>query len=581
MVSRSQRRRRARAEPEDAAEAAEAARQKREEARKLREAALAKAEANADLLKAQLLVPEGVSELKRPAHKRRKVQSRGVSNATHVDATVEEQCEQWGMNAQLGENLRSLLKIERFFAIQVRAISKFLASSGDLCISAPTGSGKTLIFAVPIVASLANRVVQRVRALILLPTRELALQCRSVLDALCTDTKLVVACSIGQTSFEQAETAVCACDILVCTPGRLVDHLKLTTGFTLEHLNFFVMDEADRLLSQRYQGWLEKIYEATFSDKTGHAVWDGGRLKLHASSARSQFGNNVASHRFDEPVLRRVLCSATLTRDPAQLAALNLRRPIYVTLHVSHNTGEAAPGPDAAALEDQTLNKESQQEEVGNGALDTARAQSGEDEDPIQGFALPESLKDHILVCKSQQKPLALVQLIISFEGAPSLVFAASVEATHRLAVFLKLLLGESVAEISSSQSQKKRSNILSRLNDGKISTVIVSDVMARGIDLDNLRNVVNYDIPGHTKAYVHRVGRVARAGRVGRSFTILQPKEVRSYKRMRAQIHHQTPTEIHFDEALIQESLEEIQSSLEQMKTQVKEEARAKRRGR
>lgn len=524
----------------------------------------------------QLQVPEGNADLKH-AGKKRKLEQRslGVSNAAQVELTVEEQCAAWNVDGQIGVNLRSRLNIDRFFAVQVRAISKFMASSGDLCISAPTGSGKTLIFSVPIVASLMNRVVQRVRALVLLPTRELALQCRSVFDSLCAGTQLSVASSVGQTPFEQDQVAIRSCDILVCTPGRLVDHLKLTEEFTLEHLNFLVIDEADRLLGQRYQNWLQQIYEAAFQDRPGQAVWENGKLRLEATSARKQFGSSVASHRFDEPSIRRILCSATLTRNPEQLAALNLRRPIHVTLHavVPKSTKEHGKAENiSASASDGDTN-------VGKEESGAKASEESAETEVLQGFSLPETLTEHVIVCELREKPMALVQLLKSFDGQPTLVFASSVEATHRLAVFLKLYLGEGIAEISSSHNQKQRSKALAALGNGSISTVVVSDVMARGIDLDNLVNVINYDLPSRLPGYVHRVGRVARAGRDGNSYSILERKNTKPYKRMRAKLHHKDSILIKFDAEAAAEIGPAVTECLLKMKETVKAQAKAKRR--
>ena len=188
-----------------------------------------------------------------------------------------------------------------------------------LCLVAPTGSGKTLAFALPVVQGLIGRTVPRLRALVILPTRDLAVQVHRVFRTLCQGTSLRVAAAVGQSDFsrersmlskaggteELAGVSVAAQlalglieaplgadgssdtepfgapatdedgelvplagsppDILICTPGRLVDHLDETPGFTLEHLRFLVLDEADRLLGSAGSvrtGWLARLRTA-------------------------------------------------------------------------------------------------------------------------------------------------------------------------------------------------------------------------------------------------------------------------------------------------------------------------------
>lgn len=153
--------------------------------------------------------------------------------------------------------------------------------TGDVCISAPTGSGKTLAYVLPIVQCLLTRVVPRVRALVLVPTRDLVHQVYSVFKTYTAGTPLRVMSSAGQRAFlvEQAELQRGAVDILVCTPGRLVDHLDQTTGFTLQHLRFLVVDEADRMLTQSYQNWVHRVYASAFP---GHVDDSPGSHTLRA-----------------------------------------------------------------------------------------------------------------------------------------------------------------------------------------------------------------------------------------------------------------------------------------------------------
>lgn len=154
---------------------------------------------------------------------------------------------------------------------------------GDLCISAPTGSGKTLAYVLPIVDILSKRVVTRLRAVVVLPTRDLVTQVKETFDAFVKGTNLVVAAASGQQSFAHEQSALVGSagseypggksrvDILITTPGRLMDHLTSTPNFTLQHLRFLVIDEADRLLNQSYNDWLNQILHATRPEQRPHA----------------------------------------------------------------------------------------------------------------------------------------------------------------------------------------------------------------------------------------------------------------------------------------------------------------------
>ena len=196
---------------------------------------------------------------------------------------------------ELSSSLHPALKamgVRRLFPVQAAAVRTLLTEGsmlchpGDVCVAAPTGSGKTLTYVLPIVQVLSTRTVVRLRALVILPTRELVTQVVSVLSAVAAGTGLIIKSATGQQSFAQEQRALVGetsreqaggeiaqggaslVDILVCTPGRLVDHLASTPGFTLQHLRYLVIDEADRLLGQSYQHWLPRVIAAAEGSDT-------------------------------------------------------------------------------------------------------------------------------------------------------------------------------------------------------------------------------------------------------------------------------------------------------------------------
>lgn len=239
---------------------------------------------------------------------------------------------------------------------------------GDLCISAATGSGKTLAYVLPMVESLKAQRSRHLRALIVVPTRELVAQVRETAEMCSVGTSLRVGTAIGHHAFKSEQDMLVKrgqaydqdghealrrkaesvddsemletdyveefydllpfhvpeytsnVDILICTPGRLVDHIKSTKGFTLQHLEWFVVDEADRLLDQSFQEWVEVLQTAMVSEPSEPQP---------GQSFRPLF---LAPHLGLRPYgwVRKVVLSATLTRDLQKLSSLNLRNPKLV-----------------------------------------------------------------------------------------------------------------------------------------------------------------------------------------------------------------------------------------------------------
>eukprot|EP00850_Spirogloea_muscicola_P000169 SM000001S04571 [mRNA] locus=s1:955847:958877:- [translate_table: standard] len=389
----------------------------------------------------------------------------------------------------------------------------------DLCVCAPTGSGKTLAYALPVLQALSARVVRRLRALVVLPTRDLAVQVKAAFDPLAAAVGLAVGLAIGQTSLgaegaqlveapspvhdggalllplglcSRADSDAGAAapgsrvDILVATPGRLVDHLTETPGFTLEHLLYLVVDETDRLLRQSYQEWLPCVLAAAgdsqhHQDRPLRSLSSLGAIRTvrRWCLERGQRGER-------RPRLTKLVLSATLTQDPAKIARLDLHKPLYIT---------------ASAAE--------------------------------RRYKLPSQLREFKLVCRAGEKPLCLLALLHHLPLATTIVFTASVEATHRLFVLLQSFEGlpVRVVEYSSLQHQRARSASLGDFKSGRAHVLVASDAMTRGMDVDDVAHVVSYDAPVYAKTYVHRVGRTARAGKPGTAYTILRKEEVKHFK--------------------------------------------------
>ena len=347
----------------------------------------------------------------------------------------------------------------------------FTASSpvpSDICVSAPTGSGKTLCYLLPILSRLRSRVVPRLRAVIVLPTKDLANQVHSVFVEYTRKTDLKVIILNRDTHTLLADSAP---DILVSTPGRLVDSLNSESSFSLEYLEFLVVDEADRLLDQSYHEWIPYIISRIPSYP---------RSRLHSNMTLSVH-------------CRKLLFSATLTRNPERLSQLDLYRPV---LYCVENT-------------------------------DTQRHK----------YTLPPNLHQTIVTCSStQDKPLLLYHILTQKSFSSTLCFTNSKDNTRRLFLFLSKL-GFCVNEFSSLLSEKQRKTIFHKFSANEIDILICTDTMARGIDIQSVSNVINYDCPPFLKNYVHRVGRTARALQEGNAYTLLEKCEVYHFKKMMKEV--------------------------------------------
>lgn len=380
----------------------------------------------------------------------------------------------------------------------------------DLCINSPTGSGKTLAYALPIVQMLSTRAVKCLRALVVLPTRDLALQVKQVFAAIAPAMGLSVGLAVGQSSIAdeiselikkpEHEAGICydpqdvlqelqsSVDILVATPGRLMDHITTTKGFTLEHLCYLVVDETDRLLRESYQSWLPTVLKLTRPYDESLVPGVNNFLPYASGSLKTirRCGVERGFKGKSYPRLAKMVLSATLTQDPSKLAQLNLHHPLFLT------TGQ-------------------------------------------RRYQLPEKLESYKLICVSKLKPLYLVAVLQHLGGEKCIVFTSSVESTHRLCTLLNFFgdLKVKIKEYSGLQRQSVRSKTLKAFREGEIQVLVSSDAMTRGMDIEGVRNIINYDMPAYVKTYVHRAGRTARAGQTGRCITLLRTHEVKRFKKL------------------------------------------------
>lgn len=383
-------------------------------------------------------------------------------------------------------------------------------SNGDLLVNASTGSGKTLAYSIPIIESLMNRVVPRVRAIILVPTKPLINQVKATLLSLSKGTNLYVMSLKNDISIKEEGSKIKnnTPDIIVSTPGRLVDHL-ISGDLTLDHLRWLVIDEADRLLNQSFQNWCEILISRLRPQEPNLDQWT--------------------------PQVQKLIFSATLTTDAGKLSLLKFHKPRLVIIN-----------------EEQELVNEI--------------------------FSVPKTLSEYTIkygTSKNSIKPLILSKFLIKNNKLNNvLIFTKSNESSIRLTKLLELLMKQFHQSLniqflnSTNNSNQVRSRILKQFDSGDINILVVTDLIARGVDILTIQDVINYDIPKSSREYIHRSGRTARAGNSGNVYNLVFGKgEFKWYNKLMKEIYRKKEIELieesfieDGDDDLYKKCLEELQ---------------------
>jgi ATP-dependent RNA helicase RhlE len=323
--------------------------------------------------------------------------------------------------------------------IQLEAIPLALAGR-DLIGSAQTGTGKTAAFMLPILQRLANGGAKHtLRALILVPTRELAEQVLQSARAYGRHLHVTAAAVYGGVGMEpQTKALRHGADIVVATPGRLLDHME-RGHVDFSRLEVLVLDEADRMLDMGFA-----------------------------------------------PDVRRIL------------AALPDKRQTMLF--------SATVSPEVDALARRALD--------GHASVEIGRRAT-----PAEGI-------EHVIVAVDKlQKRGVLAKILLAKPAGQTLVFTRTKYGADKLVTFLRRETIPAHA-IHGDKAQSQRQRTLDAFRSGEADVLVATDIAARGIDVDGIRMVVNFDVPNDPEVYVHRVGRTARAGAQGLALTLLSPDE-------------------------------------------------------
>ncbi|MEL6351957.1 MAG: DEAD/DEAH box helicase [Cyanobacteria bacterium J06627_28] len=376
------------------------------------------------------------------------------------------------------------MEFETPTAIQSQAIPQLL-SGHDVVGLAQTGTGKTAAFSLPILEQVnaGNRYVQ---ALVLTPTRELAMQVSQAMESFNTDRRIFITSVYGGQSIErQLNRLKRGSQIVVGTPGRVIDLIG-RGGLVLDQLSMMVLDEADEMLNMGFIQDVEKIL----------------------------------SHTPDER--QTAFFSATMEPAIQKLSTRFLKSPVTVSVE-----------PQKAA---------------------TAR---------IKQIAY--------VVPKGWSKPRALMPILEIEDPESAIIFVR----TRRTAAELTRQLqsaGHSADEYHGDLTQSQRERLLQRFRQRQVRWVVATDIAARGIHVDDLSHVINYELPDNLDSYVHRIGRTGRAGKEGRAVSIVTVLE--KYKLTRIEKRFKKPVE--FEPVPTQAQI--AARHLEKLQTRVREAVTSER---
>lgn len=329
--------------------------------------------------------------------------------------------------------------------IQAQAIPHVLAGR-DLMAMAQTGTGKTAAFTLPLLQRLlpqastsASPAKHPIRALILAPTRELAIQVEESVETYSKHVPLRSTVVFGGIDIKTQKPALMkGVEILVATPGRLLDHVE-SRNLQLNQVQVLILDEADRMLDMGFMPDIKRI------------------LAMLPTARQS------------------LLFSATFSGEIKKLADTMLKSPQLIEVARRNAVSETV----------------------------THRV-----------YAVASDLKRHLLV-----------KLLTHEDMRQVLVFVGTKFGASRLAVHLARQ-GIAADAIHGDKSQAQRTEALENFKSGKIRVLVATDVAARGLDIDDLPHVINYELPHTAEDYVHRIGRTGRAGKQGMAISLFAPEE-------------------------------------------------------
>ncbi|PIL31978.1 transporter [Ganoderma sinense ZZ0214-1] len=354
--------------------------------------------------------------------------------------------------------IKSLTSIGFTLPTPIQAATIPVALLGkDVVGNSVTGSGKTAAFIIPMLERLMYRdrgkKAAATRCLVLAPTRELGVQCFEVGTKLAAHTDVRFALVVGGLSIKAQEANLrTRPDVVIATPGRLIDHIRNSPTFTLDALDILVLDEADRMLED---GFADELTEIIKSCPTSRQT---------------------------------MLFSATMTDSVDELVRMSLNKPVRLFVDPRRTTARGL----------------------------------------LQEFV-------RVRAGKEAERSALLVALCKRTFKSRVIIFFRSKKLAHQMRIVFRLL-NMKCDELHGDLSQEQRLRALQQFRDGHVDYLMATDLASRGLDIKGIETVINYDMPGQLAQYLHRVGRTARAGKKGRSVTLVGESD---RKMLKAAIKH------------------------------------------
>ena len=329
-----------------------------------------------------------------------------------------------------------------------------LLAGRDLLAQAATGTGKTAAFALPMLHRLSGLDAEdrrRTTGLVLVPTRELAMQVAEAVHKYARGGRVTVLPLYGGASMlQQIRSLERGANVVVATPGRALDHIRRGT-LTLDRLKLLILDEADEMLDMGFADDLDAILEATPAER------------------------------------QTALFSATMPARILSIAERHLRKPARIAI--------AGDKPAAGKLP---------------------------------------RVRQVAYIVNRAHKPASLERVLETENPDSALVFCRTRLEVDTLVELLNAH-GHRAEALHGGMEQRQRDRVMAHFRTGKADLLVATDVAARGLDIERLSHVINYDVPASADAYVHRIGRTGRAGREGTAITLAEPREHRLLRAMEA----------------------------------------------
>lgn len=349
----------------------------------------------------------------------------------------------------ISEEIVTALKALRYFKpteVQQEVIPMALKGK-DIIVESQTGSGKTVSFGVPLCESVSWE-ENRPQALILVPTRELALQVKEDITNIGRLKRIKATAVFGKTSFDTQKSELRQkSHIVVGTPGRVLDHLQKGT-LKVDKLRHLVLDEADEMLNMGFIDQVEAVIDFLPKER------------------------------------QTLLFSATMPDEVVRLASFYMKKDRVSVKMESDETSK------------------------------------------------PKIMQSFIRV-QAEGKEKVLLDLLTVENPDSCIIFCNTQEAVNRLYTFLSKN-GLPIDKMHGGMVQDDRTAVMDDFRKGKLRYLVATDVAARGIDVDNVTHVVNYDVPEEKESFIHRTGRTGRAGKTGIALTVVTPNEERIWQGVR-----------------------------------------------